>query len=201
MIVDAVFFGFCLLVTVAIAVGIYVRHHLVKSDMARIESAWGRYARGQGKAPTAENVARAKTATRNRRAVIQLEASAEREVWLARNHSRGALWTEMSLRMSTPKVARLNCSPRKGKVQHATGDEAFDWNFNVVTQPETLGTSVLAAGLRRQLLAFQQGRPVCLRYERGTWGLSWPGGEQEPSRLDEARAILALASEQLERAT
>ena len=73
-------------------------------------------------------------------------------------------------------------------------DASFDAVFFVRERPRGFAARVVSAEVRRALAAFRMGRYVALRYRRGDLSVVWEEGEENPARIDEARALLAIAA-------
>ena len=79
-------------------------------------------------------------------------------------------------------------------------DAAIDARFHVRARPAGFASRVFTADVRRALLGFAHGRGVTLAYVRGDISLSWPGGDANDARLDEACDVVRAVVHAMARA-
>ena len=193
---------FCIFVMLvalpAVSVGFYLHYRVKDEQKGQLETAWERLGRSRG-----YTFVPAEGEWPN--------ATAARLEWTERSGSRQRL--EIVLREGTT-CTRLLSRPTSlllGQVivstldknrtlsAASTGDAAFDRVLFVRERPQGFSARVLSVEVRRRLAAFRMGGYVALRYRRGDLSLVWEGGEANPARIDEARALLSLAAEEVER--
>jgi hypothetical protein len=92
---------------------------------------------------------------------------------------------------------------RSGRAGEAPGihvDAAIDARFHVRARPSGFASRIFTTDVRRALLGFAHGRGVTLAYVRGDVWLSWPGGDENDARLDEACAVVRAVVHAMARA-
>jgi hypothetical protein len=86
-------------------------------------------------------------------------------------------------------ATRLEIRPKAALVGTAVISPDGGASFRVHERPSGIAARLLDDDVRRALLAFRQGDEVVLTYRRGKIVLTWPGGETNDARLDEARRL------------
>lgn len=182
-----------------VAVGFAVHYRARGLEKARFESAWESFSRARGYrfVPASgewPNVTSAR---------VEWEEPSGAKMRLEAVLREGALSTRLTARPSALLLGRALVSTREGRramPRCTTGDAAFDAVFVTSERPAGFVSRVLSADVRRALLAFRMGKYLALRYRRGDLSLVWDDGEENPARLDEARALLSTCTAAVEEA-
>lgn len=182
----------------AVVLGYLVRYRVEHVEKGALEATWERLARGRGYGfvPARGDWPNATAAH-----LVWVEPSGARqrlEVVLR----DGVACTRLTSRPGALLLGHVIVSTRdrnRTLLATHTGDAAFDRVLFARERPRGFAERVLSKEVRRRLAAFRMGADVTLRYRRGELSLVWEGVEENPARIDEARALLALAAEEVER--
>jgi len=199
--VGAELFGYFLVIFAlpVVSVGFFLFYRVKAHEKSQLEAVWERLGRARGYTFVA-----AEGEWPN--------ASAARLEWVESSGARqrldvvlreGATCTRLLSRPGALLLGHVIVSTEdKNRTLFAatSGDAAFDRVLFVRERPRGFASRLLSGAVRRRLAAFRMGGYVALRYRRGDLSLVWEGGEENPARIDEARALLALAADEVERA-
>lgn len=181
-----------------VTVGYAVHYRAKGQKKARFEGVWESLARarGYGFVPASgdwPNLSSARVEWEADGARFKLEAVLR----------EGAVCTRLSARPPALLLghALVSTSDKNQSLLAATtGDRTFDAVFFVRERPSGFSSRVVTRDVRRALAAFRMGRYVALRYRRGDLSVVWEEGEENPARIDEAKALLVLAAAEVDRA-
>jgi hypothetical protein len=108
--------------------------------------------------------------------------------------ARYRLWVRGS---EGKRTTSIEIQPAQAVLGRALISLASSAHWQVEEQPVGLAERVMGDTIRNALSAFRQGDAVRIELRRGRATLSWPGGECNETRLDEARALAFALSERL----
>jgi len=192
-------FIFILLALPFVTVGYAVHFRAKGQEKARFEGVWESLARarGYGFVPASGEWPNLSSAR------VEWEEADGSRFKLEAVLREGAVCTRLSAR--PPALLLGHALVSTSDKNHSlfavtTGDRTFDAVFFVRERPSGFSSRVVTHDVRRALAAFRMGRYVALRYRRGDLSVVWEEGEENPARIDEARALLALAASEVERA-
>jgi hypothetical protein len=95
--------------------------------------------------------------------------------------------TRVIARPAVAVLGELLVTRANGEAAGKDGAVPLDEKFIVWAQPAALADRVLTRDVKRALLGFD---PAALSCRRGEVTITWPGGEENDARLDEASAVV-----------
>jgi hypothetical protein len=95
--------------------------------------------------------------------------------------------TRLVVRPAVAVLGELLVTEPSGEAARREGSTPLAPRFVMWAQPAAFAERVLTSDVKRLLLGFG---PTALTYRRGEVMLGWAGGEENESRIDEARAVV-----------
>jgi hypothetical protein len=185
---EIIVFPFALLVFALVTLAFFAVATVAASDAARLRAVWRSYAVARG-IELDGGVLRDSATAVSARSTIASQ-------WVRTIRVNGRVFTCAGAVLAVPPIGAVKCRTT-GADGVLLGDAAFDDFFCTEALSLDLARRLLSPDLRHALSAFRLGCALQFYYERGRLSLVWAGGEQSYARLDEARAIIRMAIENL----